>query len=316
MITYIKHKDIDKERWDACIRGAANSRMYAYSWYLDCVTGGQWDALVADDYQLVFPLPSRVKAGISYVYTPFFIQQLGAFASPAPDMETMQELLQAIPSTYKLVDLNLNGLNDPGKLPPVCDMKLSMKPNYELMLDHDYGHLQKNYSANLKRNIKKAAGDELSIIAGGAVDTIIALFRAERGSQLRRWKDPEYLLFKQLVETCRQHLQVDIREAHDRAGNFVAGAIFFVSSERVVLIFSATGEQAKARGAMPFLIDHVIRDYAGKKMLLDFEGSCDPGLARFYAGFGSAKTLYPHIYRDHLPLVVYLAKRLKAFVGR
>jgi hypothetical protein len=44
-INYIKRKDLDIEKYDACIENSSQSRVYAFSWYLDIVAG-KWDALV------------------------------------------------------------------------------------------------------------------------------------------------------------------------------------------------------------------------------------------------------------------------------
>ena len=54
---------------------------------------------------------------------------------------------------------------------------------------------------------------------------------------------------------------------------------------------------------MTFLIDQVIRKYAGQSLTLDFEGSDDDNLARFYQGFGSRPVSYPGFsYRFRNPL--------------
>ncbi len=45
-VQYLKHHEIDKQRWDACIQEARNAQIYALSWYLDVVTPG-WEAIVA-----------------------------------------------------------------------------------------------------------------------------------------------------------------------------------------------------------------------------------------------------------------------------
>jgi hypothetical protein len=79
MINYIKHKDVDTEKWDRCIEQSVNGIIYAFSWYLDIVCD-EWDALVDDDYESVFPLVKRKKFGINYIYPPFFTQQLGLFS--------------------------------------------------------------------------------------------------------------------------------------------------------------------------------------------------------------------------------------------
>jgi hypothetical protein len=60
LITYLKHTEIDKYKWDACITRASNSLVYAYSWFLDVVSPN-WDALILDDYTAVMPITHRKK---------------------------------------------------------------------------------------------------------------------------------------------------------------------------------------------------------------------------------------------------------------
>ena len=48
MIHYVKRKDLDLNKYDACINNAINSRIYGYSWYLDIVADN-WDVLVLND---------------------------------------------------------------------------------------------------------------------------------------------------------------------------------------------------------------------------------------------------------------------------
>ena len=43
---------------------------------------------------------------------------------------------------------------------------------------------------------------------------------------------------------------------------------------------------------MFLLIDHIIRQEAGKNTILDFEGSKIEGVARFYKGFGAKNHPY------------------------
>jgi hypothetical protein len=66
---------------------------------------------------------------------------------------------------------------------------------------------------------------------------------------------------------------------------------------------------AKKTGAMFFLINNFIREYARKKVTLDFEGSNLPGLARFYTGFGSEEYVYLQIKKNNLPKLIRWFKK-------
>ena len=67
MIRHITRDTLDVQKYDNCIANAINSRVYAYSWYLDIVADAKWDVLVLDDYKAVMPLPKRRKYFINYV---------------------------------------------------------------------------------------------------------------------------------------------------------------------------------------------------------------------------------------------------------
>ena len=77
-IRYLRHEEIDKEKWDRCIDNAPNGLIYAYSYYLDAMST-HWDGIVSGDYQSVFPLTWNKKYGIKYLYQPFLTAQLGIF---------------------------------------------------------------------------------------------------------------------------------------------------------------------------------------------------------------------------------------------
>ena len=78
------HAQIDKTRWDDCLEASCNGLVYGHAWYLDVVCPG-WKAWVWEEggeYQKVFPLTEGRKWGISYLYQPFFTQQLGSRPTP------------------------------------------------------------------------------------------------------------------------------------------------------------------------------------------------------------------------------------------
>ena len=77
-ILYVKNQAIDKQRWDATIEADPKGLPYAYSWYLDKATSGNWDALITPDYEFLLPLPwNRKIFGLHQIYAPLLTQQLG-----------------------------------------------------------------------------------------------------------------------------------------------------------------------------------------------------------------------------------------------
>ena len=74
-IQYILHRDINQQKWDACIAEASKGLVYSYSFYLDA-TAKNWDALILNDYEAVMPLTWNKKYGIYYLFQPPFTPSL------------------------------------------------------------------------------------------------------------------------------------------------------------------------------------------------------------------------------------------------
>lgn len=79
-IVHLTYDEIDRKKWDACIRQSLNGLIYAETVYLDHMAVN-WDGLVLGDYEAVMPLTWKKKWGIKYLYQPAFFQQGGIFSS-------------------------------------------------------------------------------------------------------------------------------------------------------------------------------------------------------------------------------------------
>jgi hypothetical protein len=86
--------------------------------------------------------------------------------------------------------------------------------------------------------------------------------------------------------------------------------IIFISHYKAIFLFSATNQEARETGAMSMLISQFIYSAAGNHLTMDFEGSNDPQLGRFYRSFGASKTSYPSIVINRLPFGVKQAFRV------
>jgi hypothetical protein len=310
MIKYLEHKKIDQEKWDQCIDSAINGIIYPYSFYLNQVTPG-WDALIMDDYEAVMPLPVKRRWGISYIIQPPFVQQLGVFSKDLVNESTIRQFISHIPRKFRHVEMNLNTYNKiTGSFIPF------RSKTYELDLIAGYDFLRKNYSSQIKRNLKKAEKSRLFIIKNSDPNSIIDSFRENRGKNIRQLQYQHYFMLKHLVYSGLLRGNTEIYNAYTAENTFCAGIIFFTSHNKSILIFSGSTPEARNNGAMSAIIDQYIREHAGHNLTLDFEGSNEKNLARFYAGFGSKECVFLQVKIVNLPLILKPFIQLYLFARR
>lgn len=302
MIQHYTNEKIDRNRWDDCIAGAFNGRVYSCSWYLDIVCP-DWEALIEDDYLRVMPLPFFRKCAIGYSMQPVFTQQLGVFSKDELTPDLVENFIKAIPGKFRFVDYNFNIHNQlqPGKF------KIFPMANYELDLSDDYEKLKSGYSQNTRRNLKKGAENGLLLSKGIKPDEVVKLFRNGSGKEYKHLGDKQYALLLRLVYACISKGMARVWGVYDRHNELCAGVIWVFSHQKAVFLFSGLSDKGRHNSAMPFLVDHFIRENAGSRLTLDFEGSNKEGLARFYAGFGSSRQLYSRLVMNRLPLAVRIA---------
>ena len=107
-----------------------------------------------------------------------------------------------------------------------------------------------------------------------------------------------YQVMERLMNTAFDNDAGMIYLALGKHDHPVAGVFFLLDSNRITYLISVSTEEGKHSGAMFLLIDHVIGDFAGKIQVFDFEGSSIPGVARFFAGFGS-RVVHFHEYHSN-----------------
>jgi hypothetical protein len=305
MIKYLRRNDIDNHKWDRCIDCSFNGNLYGYSWFLDIV-GGEWDALVENDYERIFPLVHRKKFGIQYIYQPFFTQQLGLYSTTRLDQDVLGSFIRAIPAKFRQVEINLNTLNKAEEV----ESTLVPQLNYELDLIHGYEKIRGNYSENLARNLKKPEKAGLTVSENLKPDDIIDLFRKNRGKGIGHLLDKDYLGLKRIAYTCMYKGIASIEGIYNHQNQLVAGAFFIRSNNKSIFLFSGLSEEGRKAGAMPFLIDSYIRRHAGQHLTFDFDGSNDPDLARFYRSFGSKECIYQRLIINRLPSIIKLSIKI------
>lgn len=310
MIKYLKHSEIDLRKWDVCINRSFNGNAYANSWYLDIVHPS-WEALVENDYERVMPLTGGSKMGVSYLFQPYFTQQLGVFSQSVLNPKIVLEFIGHIPRHFKFIEINLNSLNK------LDDPRFKAIPNKNHILDliNEYPKIAAKYSSNTKRNIKKSQKTTQTLMKNIKPEAVVKLFRENRGKEIGKWDDGHYAILTRLMYTAVYKGKGIVYGVFDGRNQLTAAAFFLKSNNRLIFLFSGADSFARESSAMTFLIDGVIQEFAPSQLVLDFEGSNNTDLARFYKGFGAKEVEYSSLRVNRLPfplkqfLVVY--KKLK-----
>lgn len=277
-IKHLKHIEINRQKWDTCIKNACNSLIYAESWYLDIVSPN-WEVLVLDDYEYVMPLPVKKKYGISFLVQPPLTQQLGIFSKNVIDENIVESFLKKIP--YKSFHLNLNEQN-----PFSRGVKL---PNFILNLNNDYDTLSSAYSKNTIRNIKKSYSYQNIVIKKNICFTEFW--------KLNRSIKKDDLLVNELTKISSEREKLMVYGAYNEIDNLISSLCLLFSPQRLIYLLPISNKEGKETSAMFRIVDTVIKDYAGSDLVLDFEGSKIAGIARFYQGFGAELQHYYEVKR-------------------
>lgn len=96
MINYRKQLEIDKQKWDECVRNSPNSSVYVYSWFLDIVYSDQWDGVVEEKkgaYEAVMPVPFRKLLFLKYFYQSPFVSETEIYAIKTTEPDYIKAFL-------------------------------------------------------------------------------------------------------------------------------------------------------------------------------------------------------------------------------
>ena len=292
-IRYLRREEIDTARWDECVLNSLSPLIYGRTVYLDAMAARQWDALVLDDYRAVMPLTWRSKYGIRYLYQPAFTQQTGMFSATTPDADLITAFLRAADRHFRFAEIDLNHTNAHPALTP--------RSNFILSLDAPYDQLTARYKKDLTRNLKLSQRTALTYTRDYDLTSALHDFRSEYASRLPAIKEKDYLNFANLCGDLQKKDQLLVRAVTGERGQLLGSAVFLKDAQRFYLIHSTTLPAGRSTEANHFLLDQFIREWAGSRMILDFEGSDHPGIAHFYANFGGIDQPYYFYRRNKLP---------------
>ena len=287
MIRYLTGNEVDFKKYNNCISKALNSRIYAYSWYLDIVADKNWDILVLNDYEAVMPLPKRKKYFINYIFLPAWVQQLGVFSINEISEDLIKSFIHEIPKKFKLIDVFFNSENF------FRHKNLALRVNYILSLNKPYEAIIKNYKKGRKSSIKQAQKNDLEVAENYSHREIINLFKINKGVKLNK-SNIDYNILNTLIEAALLLNMAECLAVLNNKKELIGGALFLKNNQRLTYLFSSINKEGREKQAMSFLIDYVNKKFSNSEYIFDFEGSMISEIALFFKSFGAEKETYYH----------------------
>ena len=239
--------------------------------------------------------------GLRYGYVPAFIQQLGL--TGVIENIDLITLMQPIHDFLSLADIHFNFSNT------AVQNNFPVSPRINLFIDlkQTYDSIYSAYRNDLKENIKKAEAEKL-VYAEGDIKEAISLYHAYYGERMHSIKHRDYQRFQSLCVSLQGSSQCFVKSVRNDKGNTLAIGLFLKDTSRIYNLMNTTLPEGRDKEANHFLLDNVIREFAGQSLVFDFEGSELPGVKHFYESFGANNQPYFHYHFNGLPQLLRLFK--------
>lgn len=302
-LVLIPYNEIDKSKWDNCIRDSKNSLIYAYSFYLDAMANEQWDAIVSGDYELVMPLPWRKKYSIKYLYQPAFIQQLGIFSSKEILPKQVNLFVQEMQKYFHFAEFPFNAHNNISHL----NLKRNEKINFLIDLSSLPLQGSEPYTPAFHKSLRRLQKWELQYSVSKNIDQAIELYKKLYFARLKEIQKKDLDNFRTVCKILSDKNKLHIREVKIESET-VGLNILLQDDKRIYNIISCITEMGKKLEANYFLYDKIIQEFSATNMLFDLEGSDVPGIAAFYKKMNPQKETYPFIHYNNLSALVKIFK--------
>ena len=301
MIHYVKRKDLELVKYNDCIAHSIQSRIYAFSWYLD-VVADNWDVLVLNDYEAVMPIPLRRKYGVKYVYPPFWLLELGVFS--LKDSVNYNAFFSFLLGKFKSIELRLSTK----KSLEASESFLIEKQLQTLSIKEEYEAIFKGYRKDRKKDLRKSKKIDFIEKWNDDPEKLIQLFKANVGQRTPYIVDKDYKVLAELMKICIEKRVGEVLSIYNSESKLVASGFFLKHKKEVTILVSSTDFDNRKNGENTFLIDRAIYKYQKAFETFNFGGSSMQPIAKYFLSFGAKTSQYQEIKYNNLPFLIKLFK--------
>jgi len=285
-ISYLRHENIDKKKWDDCIDNAHNGLIYAHSYYLDSMSEN-WNALVMNDYEAVMPLTWNKKFGIRYLRQPAFTQQLGIFGNIFFEKNVTELFINKALETFSFAEINLNYANK----------YKEKKCNLVLPLNRPFAEIEKSFRKDFVNKIKNS---DLIYESSEDIERAIRIFKKNYDYKIKI-SSKAYQRWLRACHVLKTKEQLLVREVSSPNGELLSTALFLKDNRRIYYVMSSTLPLGRKLQSNYFLLYHLIKEFSGQNLIFDFEGSEIPSIKLFFSKFGAIEQPYSFVKINNLP---------------
>ncbi len=279
LIHSIPRDRLDVTAYDRCINQSLARKIYAYSWYLDAMCDN-WYALVMGDYEAVMPVPFRRKWGISYVYQPLMVQQLGVFSREPVETDAYFKKL-----FYRHIHVDYT-FHSPNTLKTAKE-----KTNLILPIQAPMDDLISQFSKNRRRDLKKAKNEHLILSEFDTWATISKLI----SEKLTDGNLPSLDRINKLINASKTYGSIGVVSVSQEE-NIIYCLLYGLDGDRLYYLLPIELDPvSKTVGTASMAITELIRTHKESVEVFDFEGSSIPGVRRFYESFNGIPEPYYHV---------------------
>ncbi len=293
MIQFVKHADINRSLWEECVRSSINGMVNVLPWYLD-IAFPNWDALIYKNYEAVMLVPTKAKWGVSFLYHPNFLRQIGIFSKTELDEQKITLFFKAYQQKGLYQSVFLTQKNDNSKPATRVFQSLDLKKDIEL-------------NENTKRNIKKAEKLQLVLTENLSAADVFKVYVDNRGQFLEH-SERDLQTLHQLMEKGLENGQGKAFGVSNSDGELLTAAYVCLFEKTVYYLIGSVNNVGKKQGAMHWLFAQIMEKYKETYDIFDFGGSNIDSVAQFYKGLGGKDQIYYHYERGMLKPVLKLLK--------
>ena len=295
VLKHLKHHQIDKKKWDKCISSSKENIIYAFSWYLDCVSSF-WEGFVLEEedkneYRAVMPLPVKKKNGISFLEQPLFAQQLGVFSAKKLSSLEFESFLTLLQEKFKLISnypFNVTNYEDfENEFEELIDKNnentLKEYKTHHLSLQHSYKKLRQNYKRDTKYRINQAQKQNFKILESNNIDLLYDFFEKSVFLENGISKEAKPTL-KALYQILKEKEMAKLYYIQNRESETVSGLLFVKSNSfyqrnnrnysntKWIYLFNAAKRNVNQRNeSRRWFLDKFIKESSRKKKNSDQE---------------------------------------------